>query len=202
MENYVRDKYGLHQIKKEKFIKDYGAERNNYGELSNYLSYLRLGILLGVIPDVNESLLDVGFGNGDFLRVSSKYFKNIYGFDLDYKYLPTCAIKEENLYNNYYDIITFFDSLEHFDILPNLSKLNCQYLFISVPNCKYLNDIEWFNSWKHKRPNEHLHHFNFSALYNLLDDNNYDMIYHSYFEDVIRKSIEPDNILSIIAKKR
>ena len=63
------------------------------------------------------------------------------------------------MFNQFYDIITFYDSLEHFEEIEFVKKLKCNYICISVPNCHYKND-EWFRNWKHRKPNEHLWHFN------------------------------------------
>jgi hypothetical protein len=202
MENYVKDDFGvIHQVKKNEFFKDYGVERNNYGEVSNYLSYLRLGFIQGTLPVDNFStVLDVGFGNGDFLRACQKYFKVCAGYDLFYDYLPEGCVKEESLHNNYYDVVTFFDSLEHFDDIKVLDKIKCKYVVISVPNC-ISDDPEWFMNWKHRRPDEHLHHFSANSLCLFLNSQGYSIHTISYFEDTIRKSPGVNNILTVVAEK-
>jgi hypothetical protein len=202
IENYSVDNLGIiHQLQHDPFKKDYGKERNDYGEVSNYLSYLRLGFINGCIPTNEcESILDVGFGNGDFLRACQKQFSIVSGYDLSYDYLPGGCIKEESLFNNQYDIITFFDSLEHFEDISFLNKLDCKYVVISVPNCQYPEDDVWFTNWKHRRPNEHLHHFNMKSLSHFLYDKGFNVIVRSYFEDVIRKN-NGNNILTLVGKK-
>ena len=85
--------------------------------------------------------------------------------------------------------------------MVRLNKLNCKYIFISLPWCHYFND-EWFNKWYHRRENEHLYHFNDKALINFFKENGYDNIYISNFEDNIRKNNENyPNILSGIFVK-
>jgi len=204
IKNYYTDELGVvHQIDKKPFIKDYGEERNKYGETSHNLSYLRLGFIMASIPEIEtyDSILDVGFGNGDFLRVCKNQFSIRGGYDLFYDYLPADCHKEESLMDSKYDIITFFDSLEHFDNERILDKLQCEYVVISVPNCIDPANDEWFTNWKHRRPDEHLHHFNEYSLSNLLQHQGYQIIKISYFEDIIRKSTEKNNILTVIAKK-
>lgn len=197
--NYSIDEFGIiHQIEKDSFFKDYGIERNNYGEISKYLSYLRLGFIQSVANNPEYSILDVGFGNGDFLKACSKYYKTTAGYDLIYDYLPKESKRENDLFK-YYDIITFFDSLEHFNNINIISKLDCKYLIISVPNCKTFEE-NWFMNWKHRRPNEHLYHFNENSLCQFIISNKFEILKISYFEDTIRKSEQEKNILTVVAK--
>lgn len=202
--NYQFDEHGVvHQIQRKPFHLDYGKVYKNRGEMSNYISYLRLGFILGSIPDSEKcsSILDVGFGNGDFLRASQKRFSVCSGMDLTWDYLPENCSRELSPTDNYYDIITFFDSLEHFDDINFVADLKCKYLVISVPNCK-LWSLEWFKDWKHRKPNEHLHHFNLDSLTKFLNASGFEIIKSECFEDVIRKDKEENNILSVIAKKK
>ena len=43
--------------------------------------------------------------------------------------------------------------------LEFVKKLKCKYILISVPCCHYYSD-DWFKNWKHRRPDEHIFHFN------------------------------------------
>lgn len=196
LDNYYADEYGIvHQKEILPFEKDYGAERNGYGEKSNYLSYLRLGYIISSTGcDHVKSLLDVGFGNGDFLKIAKGFTKYTYGFDLNYKYLPSTAHKGK--LDGYYDIITMFDSLEHLNNLNVIFEMKCKYLVLSVPNCKKPFDDEWLKNWKHLRPNEHLHHMNLSSLLNFASKD-YKYISHSFVEDNIRVGVEDENILTL-----
>lgn len=201
IDNYEKDEYGIiHQIDVQPFYKDYGKERNDYGPKSMYLSYLRLGfIITSTRLETTKSILDIGFGNGDFLRACDNYSTSKYGFDLDYKYLPDNSMKG-NL-TDYYEVITMFDSLEHFNDLSIIFKLKCKYLILSVPNCKKPNDDEWLSNWKHLRPNEHLHHMNLSSIL-AFTNRGYSMVAHSYLEDQIRLDPkETENILTVCLKK-
>jgi hypothetical protein len=200
LENYRVDEFGIiHQIEVQHFEKDYGQERNNYGEKSNYLSYLRLGFIIAAIGlNKIESILDIGFGNGDFLKSCEHFAHQKFGFDLTYKYLPACA-KPGKLLDKY-EVITMFDSLEHFNDLNIIFDLNCKYLILSVPNCKKPWDDNWLANWKHLRPNEHLHHMNLCSLLSFVQGK-YSYICHSFVEDIIRKDNESENILTICLKK-
>jgi hypothetical protein len=60
-------------------------------------------------------------------------------------------------------------------------------------------------NWYHRRPNEHLWHFNDKSLCNFFNELGYDNVYLGNFEDTIRKNnnIFPhENIISGIFKKR
>lgn len=200
LDNYYMDMHGIvHQKEVLPFEKDYGAERNGYKDKSMYLSYLRLGWIMSTIKsDKINSLLDIGFGNGDFLRAAQDFSVYTYGYDLNYKYLPPGS-KPGNLTKKY-NVVTMFDSLEHFNNLDIIFKIECEYLIISIPNCKYPFDDEWMSNWKHLRPNEHLHHMNLISLLGFAISG-YNYIAHSYFEDIIRKSDEERNILTVCLKK-
>ena len=75
MEGYTILPNGL--IKQNKIfsqIQNYDKEYvdiryNSYGEKGLQMSYLRLGFILGALKHTPSSILDVGYGNGDFLKV-------------------------------------------------------------------------------------------------------------------------------------
>ena len=98
-------------------------------------------------------------------------------------------------------MITFFDSLEHFEDIEFVKDLKCSYICISVPECHYYDD-EWFENWKHRRPNEHLWHFNHGSLVKFMYRMGYILISGSNIEDTIRKNNkEESNILTCIFAK-
>lgn|SRR5574343_159713 len=169
-------------------------------------SYLRYGYMLGVLGHTPESVVDIGYGNGDFLRVCSESkISKVAGYDIVHQFeLPNHVDLYSDLsdvYEENWEVITFFDSLEHFHELSFLSKLKCKYLYISVPECHYFSD-EWFENWKHRRPDEHIYHFNLSGLKTLIEGFGYKLIAHSNIEDIIRKSVdENSNILTCIFEK-
>jgi len=202
LNNYEMDKFGIiNQIAHDDSVvveKDYGKYYNDLGETANYLSYLRLGYVLAHTEECH-TLLDIGYGNGAFLNAANKAFTLTAGLDLTREYLPASSFAEDDIYAPY-DIITFFDSLEHFEEIDLVKDLNCKYIVISVPNCRFGTDDVWFETWKHRKPNEHLHHFNTESLTSFLVYNGYQVINTSSFEDTIRKG-DFNNILSVIAKK-
>jgi len=59
--------------------------------------------------------------------------------------------------------------------------------------------------WYHRKPDEHLWHFNKEALLNFFQNNGFECIHTSNFEDTIRNNVESQyypNILSCIFKKK
>lgn len=206
MENYTKLSNGIIKqniVNKINYNYDYSNKYNIYGIKSN-IAHLRLGILLGHLKKTPNSILDVGYGNGDFLTTASIIINNCYGSDIsDYPVPDNCKKVDINT-NNYYDVICFFDSLEHFDDINFIKNLNCEYIFISVPWCHNFND-NWFIKWYHRKPNEHLWHFNDLSLINFFDSNGYICEYKSNFEDIVRVNNESKyypNILSCIFKKK
>ena len=63
-------------------------------------------------------------------------------------------------------------------------------------------DDEWFENWKHRRPDEHLWHFNAKALRKFVESQKYEYINSTNVEDCIRKTDHNyPNILTAIFKK-
>jgi hypothetical protein len=56
-------------------------------------------------------------------------------------------------------------------------------------------------NWKHRKPNEHLFHFNPDSLRKHFELHGYEYVTHSCIEDGIRKG-EDENILTGIFKKK
>jgi hypothetical protein len=190
-------------INKIEYNYNYSNKYNSYGEKSNYISYLRYGVLIGAIKQIPASIVDVGYGNGDFLRVCQKTIKNVYGCDIS-DYPPPDGCKKITLDEiKDTDVVCFFDSLEHFEDIDFVKDLDTKYIFISVPWCHYISD-EWFKNWYHRRENEHLYHFNENSLKTFFKEAGYNCIYTSSFEDIIRfnPTVHPlPNILSCIFEK-
>lgn len=173
---------------------------DTYGELGLRMANLRAGFLLGSVGPIN-SILDVGYGNGDFLKVANNLIPSCYGNDISGYEIPDGSTFIDNITERHFDVICFFDVLEHFLDISFVKDLKCDYIFLSVPWCHNFSD-EWFLNWKHRKPNEHLHHFNSESLESYMKDMGYSLVKISNFEDSIRKSIDLyPNILSGIFKK-
>ena len=206
MDNYDILKSGVikqRMVNKITYNSAYNEKYNNYGEKGNYLSYLRLGVLIGALGRRPGSIVDVGFGNGDFLRACIKSIDKVYGCDISDFPVPEGSTKIVLKDISDVDVVCFFDSLEHFDSIDFVKDLSTKYVFISVPWCHNLSD-EWFLNWYHRRENEHLYHFNEKSLKTFFTDCGYECIFTQNFEDIIRvnASVAPlPNILSCLFKK-
>jgi len=195
----------IHQInyKKIEYNNNYNSKYDNYGDKRDKLSYLRLGVLLGALKKNPNKILDVGYGNGDFLKACLNSIKECHGIDLSDYPVPTGCTKINNMFSEKYDVVCFFDSLEHFDDIYAIKELKTDYIFISVPWCHNFSP-NWFKSWYHRRPNEHLWHFNKDSINKFFNEIGYECIYQSNFEDIVRinKNVLPnENILSCLFKK-
>lgn len=206
LDNYIKLSDG--RIKQEvikpfKYGLDYSETYNQspYKENSEYISYLRYAYIIGSIGKIPNSVLDVGYGNGGFLSVASNQIPNCSGFDISEYPVPSGCTKVDSMTDQFFDLITFFDSLEHFEDISFVKDLKCDYVCISLPWCHNFSD-EWFDQWKHRKPDEHLWHFNKEALISFMFDNGYLFINGCNIEDQIRKSsFDCPNILTAMFKK-
>ena len=173
-----------------------------YGILSDEMSFLRLGFILGGVKEEIRSILDIGYGNGAFLRVANNLIPNCYGNDISGFPLPENVIFVDNIFNNSYDVITLFDVLEHFENIEFVKDLKCKYICLTVPWCHFFSE-DWFMNWKHRRYDEHLWHFNSDSLDHFMQNMGFIRISnHSNLEDSIRKTdFNYPNILTCLYKK-
>ena len=191
------------EVNKIEYNFEYSNKYNQYGEKANYLSYLRLGVLLGNLNTIPNSILDVGYGNCSFLNAAKTIIPKCYGYDISDYPIDENITRVDNIFDKHYDVISFFDSLEHFNEIDFIKNLDCDYIIISLPWCHYFSD-EWFLQWYHRRPDEHLWHFNERALVQFFAENNFEKVYLGNYEDAIRKNGDIgkySNILSAVFKK-
>jgi hypothetical protein len=182
---------------------DYSDSRYSiFNDRGNILN-LRLGYIIGSIGKIPTSLMDVGYGNGDFLDSCVEFIPKLYGNDIQPAYPLNNGISfVDNILEQEIEVITFFDSLEHFTDLEWVKDLKCKYAVISLPWCYNGLDDEWFMNWKHRKPDEHLYHFNEVSLNNFMTRQGFEMINYCNIEDKIRtdKSLSP-NILTACFRK-
>ena len=207
MDNYEAVDEGILKqkvVEKIEYDYNYSSDYNKHGERGNYLSYLRFGVLLGVLQRLPRNIVDVGYGNGSFLKVCKENIKDVYGCDISEYPVPDGCKKIALFDISNIDVTCFFDSLEHFDDINIIKHLDTEYVFISVPWCHNFS-TDWFTKWYHRKPNEHLWHFTMNGLINFFDQSGFDCIFKSNFEDCIRKNASSENypnILSCVFKKR
>jgi len=205
IENYKLTQDGvIEQIIKEEFIydKSYGDRYGMFNQTRN-IENLRLGYIIGSLGKVPNSLMDVGYGNGYFLDSCKNLIKNLYGNDIEPAYPLNEGIEfVPNILEKEVEVITFFDCLEHFHDIEFVKNLKCKYIVISLPWCHNGLDDEWFTNWKHRKPNEHIFHFDEKSLETFMKRQGYIMLNYCNLEDNIRvdKNLTP-NILTAIFKK-
>ena len=166
---------------------------NNYNSLPFIeMSKLRLNLLKKYIPNF-KSVCDFGYGNGAFIEHCHEQGYESYAYDISDYPAPEGVIRLHDINNVDVDVLTFFDSLEHIfqeDLIPFLQSLSCKYFVISVPWCHHTLGEEWFYNWKHRKPNEHFHHFDTNGIIGLLVESGCKIIHVCNDEDQIRKSTD------------
>jgi len=171
----------------------YVAERyDSYGEDVQRMSHLRLGFVQAFAE--GKRLLDVGYGNGSFIHTAKKAGFAAYGYDVHgcgEKY----GVKEVTLDQGLWDVVTLFDSLEHFDDLAPIKDLAARSIHIIVSTPARPTTFPHNLDWRHYRPGEHLHYFCPASLRALFRQHT--LIRHGPVEDTIRGQLDGQpNILT------
>lgn len=205
LENYTKLPNGvIKQIEikeKKQYDQDYIETRyNTYGEKGMQMAFLRLGYLISSVNKIPESVLDIGYGNGDFLKACSTIIKKCYGNDVSGYQIPDGCTFVKDIFSEKYEVVTFYDVLEHFENINFVKDLKTDYIVISVPWCHYTSD-SWFKNWKHRREDEHLYHFDNKSIVNFFKENGFELVNLTNVEDSIRKNkSEEFNILTCVFK--
>jgi len=182
----------------------YSKQRYDTYTTNDRMSELRFNLLTKTIKTFN-TLTDFGYGNGAFLNHCDKNGKITYGYDISNYPTPLGTLKINNVNDYQVDVMTFYDSLEHLpqnELTEFLKNLKTKYICISVPWYHEDQGADWFLKWKHRRENEHLHHFDSHGLINLLILSGYKVLYLGNDEDQVRTPVDDlPNILTVIARK-
>lgn len=145
------------------------------------MSHLRLGFLKAFVG--GGRLLDIGYGTGDFVKLASSAGFDAFGSD---RHGVDFGIREVSLADDRseWDVVTLFDSLEHFDDLTVLRQLFDRARFVLISTPFRPETFPMHKSWRHYKPGEHLHYFSPTSLQRFVGKN---MIVESNVEDVVRK---------------
>ena len=165
------------------------------------MNELRYNLMTKDMKKEKLSILDFGYGSGSFLQLCSELGNQCYGYDIADTEL-SYGKKINDIFEYKYDIVTFFDSLEHCEDIEFIKNVDTEYILISVPWCHWKEEgDEWFMNWKHRKPNEHLYHFDESSLLKFMKRMGYSCIRINNFEDEIRKPVDHrKNILTGLFK--
>jgi len=212
---YVVDAHGVVHQEPPKITQRYDREyvETRYCSIPEgvrNMSFLRIGFIVGIVRSFS-TVLDIGYGNADFLALWQQWKSwNIepWGFDVSGFPLPEgCkqATEREALRGGRkWDVVTFFDSLEHFRDLDFLHEMQARHVVVTAPWCHYdrLGE-EWFGQWKHRRPGEHIHHFNPVSLSLMMEAHGYEFMCNLTLEDGIRQPTNShENTFTAVYKNR
>lgn len=160
-----------------RYDKEYVAERYDKYKTTGQMSHIRLAYLEYILylHEVMSAhrfglqkgrLLDVGYGNGSFIRHARDSGWDAFGNDVNpTKYEGVRKVSlQDVLTGPRWRVVTFFDSLEHFEDFSQIRKIvqNTDWIMISAP-LPPKRFPAWVDGWKHYRPGEH--HSYFSAAW-------------------------------------
>ena len=153
-------------------------------------------------------ILDIGCGVGAFLQAAPEGFEtfgqDVNNFCVEYcnsiGLRATCDLPEEE-----FDVVTMFDSLEHFssfdDIVAYIRRcLSANgHLVLGVPNFRHdlLEDIK---EWRHYRPDEHVFGISETAVHRLCDKFGFEFLESNDDESKVRQPA--GNISTYVLQKK
>lgn len=175
----------------------YGKEylRTYEGRPTVQMSWVRLGYIYRFLQ--SGTILDIGYGDGEFIR-QARYAKYAaFGYDT---HQDDLGVPTANMAGNW-DAITMFDSWEHMPDLTAPLASKAKYVFLTVPHLETSATPEWLESWRHFKPNEHIHYFTRAAIHFWWNRHGYEVIDACPVEDVIRKGPESPNTMTYTIRR-
>jgi SAM-dependent methyltransferase len=109
----------------------------------------------------DSKVLDIGYGNGAFLKHAERAGMQIFGIDLHGEDFGIPEVSYRSPID--YDLVCFFDSMEHFAEFDDILRLNTRHVIASVPDPPELL-LSQPHRWRHYKPGEHLHYFSRDSL--------------------------------------
>ena len=210
LDNYHVDEFGvLHQTEFTpiKYDQEYLSYYEKLNDRTIKLGYQRMGWLLRYLGRMPESVLEYGYGIGTFIEAAKiNGVPRCAGCDVTPFPLPEGVefLDWQQSLAESWDVVAMFDVLEHIPDLAFLGQLECRHVAIAVPYCRWseLGD-DWFDSWRMRLPNEHLHHFDKKSLVNLMNHYGFRCQDLNFFEDGmrLREGETGPNILSGLFEK-
>jgi SAM-dependent methyltransferase len=108
-----------------------------------------------------SKVLDIGYGNGAFLKLAQREGMDIFGIDLHGEDFGVPEVDYETTID--FDLICFFDSIEHLPEFDLIFGLNARNVVVSIPDPPDFL-LSTPNLWRHYKPGEHLHYFSRGSL--------------------------------------
>lgn len=200
---YKTDRYGvIHQVNPEPYLYDgnYCAtyDTPEYTRQNELLQGMRLAFATGVHGRPIQSILDIGFGNGAFMKFAKKQIPVVYGHDISGVAVPAGCDFVEDI-TMVVDCLCFHDCLEHYPSIGFIKDLRAETVIISLP---FYPGIERFPHWHHRKKDEHIHHFNLDSLRKWMWKMGWKLHACSKHEDIVRRSDADWNILTAGFKRR
>lgn len=204
---YEVDRFGvITQTDHKPFIYDekYAGiyDTDSYQRESEKLQAMRLGFVVASHGRRVNSLLDIGYGNGAFMKFAKQRVPYVYGHDVTGVFVDNCYIMPEIVKA---DVLTAWDVLEHFSDLSFLKDIPCETICCSLPYCHMITEgKDWFDSnYPHRKPDEHIRHFNEFSLSAMMESYGWKTVAVGDQEDIVRKSKHGlQNILSMAFKRK
>ncbi len=196
MANFECGKYGFwRQTDARPFI--YDQAYKNKQSTNDNMSFLRIGWLSGFFGCglKNMTVVDVGSGNGSFVKAGQPIFKKICGYDVAGE-----SITESELLNTPWDLAVFSDVIEHMPDIAYIFTIPWRFAFISFPETPKVQDQSQLHGWRHYKPDEHVWCLNADGMEKFVEDNGCVVIERANFEDLIRVRWNQDhpNISSML----
>lgn len=207
----------IHQKDPEPFTYDeeYVATYDDpkYADKSLALSALRFSQAVAACGGIPNYVMDYGYGDGSYLKFARTYSKvrECHGHDITGRELPDGCLfatrpllgEQKDKWFKPMDVVSFWDVLEHLPDMTIVKHIDTKFLIITLPWCHYQQQgEEWFDSWRHRKPNEHLHHFSAFGLGSFMRDMGYKTLWMSNIEDSIRTPTDYlENILTGVFAK-
>jgi len=197
--NYIYDANGFIKQKDPKPF-EYSLDYKSHQSTNTAMVWLRLGWLSSILPFSKMKTMnavDIGAGNGSFVREAASVFKRIVPYDLAGE-----SIDDIELYETNWDLIVLSDVLEHYKDINDLWGLNFKYAMISFPETPDENKYD-LSRWRHFKPNEHIYLLRLSQVIPWINEHGCTVEKFGNPEDMIRKRWDENmpNISTVLIKK-
>lgn len=198
---YVYDEYGfLKQVSHQVF--EYTEEYKKRQGTNVAMSFLRLGWLSAHFSYErlrDMFVVDVGCGNGEFMKRAENLFFHICGYDI-----VGDSITKHELMNTHWDMVVLSDVLEHFEDIDELFRMKWEYCMLSFPETPVVGTFKELQSWRHFKPNEHIYHLYADGIVEWVEViHGAKVVDVGNFEDVIRTRWDEQktNISTVLIKR-
>lgn len=208
--HYEVDEFGvIHQTDSRpfKYDPDYSAiyDKPEYQRQSDILMAMRYAYCVASLGRDVRSIIDVGYGNGAFMKFAKQHVKYTAGMDVTGVPVPPGCIQLDINQWQRADVGTFWDVLEHIHDLNFLYTIPVNVLVVSLPYCHFHTEgVRWMEEeYKHLKPDEHVRHFNAASLEKMMQVYGWEKISSSTHEDIVRKSAHGlQNILTMSFRRK